>query len=208
MIEPDYCFFPSEELNRVPLLRLPGRVLFPKTALYFQVKGPRQKELIREVLSGNRLVVISGLQTTSLSKPSFVASLALLVACHRKRGHYALVLEGLQRVRCEMVRGSQAPCLMAAIQTTLPLQGTGLARSLLRDFRDNLLCRLQEKKEMGDTVGQEWADLIENCEDPEVLINLAGLAFLNNFQQKQQLLEANHLQSACLQIMAALPKFE
>ena len=86
-----------------PIFPLPNFVMFPKTAYSFNIFESRYKELISDILNGDKLFCTSLLQSCSddkyLESPNFhkIGSLCYVIE-HKelKNGNYNIIVSGLK----------------------------------------------------------------------------------------------------------------
>jgi Lon protease-like protein len=146
---------PATFSGRVPLFPLPNVVLFPCAALPLHIFEPRYRAMMREALSGERLIAMA------LLKPGYEAEYAgnppvwdvvgigrILEHEALADGRYNLVLWGVARARIvEVVRSD--PYRTARVELLEDRSAEGEAyerrRRVLRAFYANQLRALQEQ---------------------------------------------------------------
>ncbi len=95
------------ELARIPLFPLPEVVLFPHALLRLHIFEERYKQLVRDILTGARLLVVAALAPEAGSDPERPAVLPIagvgeIVMSHQlPDGRFNLVVRGRTRVRID-----------------------------------------------------------------------------------------------------------
>src|SRR5882757_5542155 len=89
--------------DEVPLMTLPDVAFFPQALMPLHIFEPRYREMLRDVLSTNRLFAVAGLNArddTGRFEPLYrVATIGIVRACQgNEDGTSNLLLQGLARV--------------------------------------------------------------------------------------------------------------
>lgn len=178
--------------DEVPVMPLPGALLFPHALLPLYIFEPRYRAMLQHALREGRMfcpALIRRQRSEWRSVDDFhdVASAGLIRACvGRGDGTSNLILQGLQRVRFVGFR-QEHPFPIAKIEpletvaTTSPAQTDALGRKVLElynQFKGN-------GRQFPEKVDQYLADL----RDPEMLADLMAATFISNPFRRQQLLE-------------------
>ncbi len=178
--------------DEVPVMPLPGALLFPHALLPLYIFEPRYRAMLQHALGENRMfcpALLRRQRSDWRSADDFhdVASAGLIRACvGRGDGTSNLILQGLQRVRFVGFR-QEHPFPIAKIEpletvpAASPAQTEALGRKVLalyNQFKGN-------GRQFPEKVDQYLADL----RDPEMLADLMAATFISNPFRRQQLLE-------------------
>lgn len=179
--------------DEVPVMTLPNVTFFPQALMPLHIFEPRYRQMLKEVLSTNRLFAVTGLDVKLLDQPGQfeppcrVASVGIVRACQKNaNGTSNLLLQGLCRVEVldivtdEPYRRIRVRALPSE-PVTDPAENARLRVELAR------LIALKQK--FGAPVPPEMAEFLRTVEDPEVFIDLAAFSLCENSALKQKLLE-------------------
>ncbi|HEV8184859.1 MAG TPA: LON peptidase substrate-binding domain-containing protein, partial [Chthoniobacterales bacterium] len=176
----------------VPVMPLPGAVLFPHALLPLYIFEPRYRAMLARALSDDRMLCVT------LLKPHrsdwqlvddfyHIAAVGLIRACvGRGDGTSNLILQGMQRVR---FRGfdQESPFPIAQIEE-IPSEAPdseaesyGLGRKLLELY--------EEFKGRGRQFPEKVDRYLSDLTDPEMLADLMAATFISEPTRRQQLLE-------------------
>ena len=176
---------------QVPVMPLPGALLFPHALLPLYIFEERYREMLEHALSHHRMFSVA------LIKPScsdwrapedffHVAGVGLIRACvGRSDGTSNLILQGLERVRFTGFE-QDAPFPIAMIEpleseTSSSVETEALAARVLE-----LYSKLRTKgRELPRKVDRYLSDL----NDMEMLADLMASTFINDPLRRQQVLE-------------------
>jgi Lon protease-like protein len=177
--------------DRVPVMPLPGALLFPHALLPLHIFEPRYQEMVEHALKEYRMfsVALVKPQRTQWNSPGdffHVAGVGLIRACVGKGdGTSNLILQGLQRVRFAGFDQS-APFPIAQIE---PLESDS-ASSVETDALGAKVLELYSKmKDTGRHLPQKVDQYLSHLEDTEMLADLMSATFVNDPLRRQQLLE-------------------
>jgi uncharacterized protein len=185
----------------VPLFPLPNVVLFPKTPVPLYVFEEKYRTMIREVIEGNKELVIALLKPGLESGHSGI-SVVHPVAClgrietheELEDGKYNIVVVGVQRVR--IIREVQhTPYQMVEVESIEDPEYGALTEDLM--VNHNLLGELFAKfTELATGANQHALDLMPQL-DFESLVNMVAMTLNLAIEQKQTLLEIDDLSERC-----------
>ncbi len=176
----------------VPVMPLPGAVLFPQALLPLYIFEPRYRAMLARALSDDRMLCVTLLKPhrsdwQSVDDFHHIAAVGLIRACvGRGDGTSNLILQGMQRVR---FRGfdQESPFPIAQIEE-IPSEAPdseaesyGLGRKLLELY--------EEFKGRGRQFPEKVDRYLSDLTDPEMLADLMAATFISEPTRRQQLLE-------------------
>jgi Lon protease-like protein len=177
--------------ERVPVMPLPGALLFPHALLPLHIFEPRYQEMLEHALNQHRMFCITLVkqeraQWKSTDDFFHIAGVGLIRACvERGDGTSNLILQGLRRVRLSAFEQS-IPFPIAHIE---PLESKATS-SVETDALGAKVLELYSKlKENGRQLPQKVDQYISHLEDAEVLADLMAATFINDPLRRQQILE-------------------
>jgi Lon protease-like protein len=177
--------------TRVPVMPLPGALLFPHALLPLYIFEERYCEMLKHALQQHRMfsVALVKPERGEWESPSdffHVAGVGLIRACvGRRDGTSNLILQGLERVRFTGFE-QEAPFPIATIEaldseTSSSVETEALAAKVLE-----LYSKLRTKgRELPKKVDRYLSDL----NDMEMLADLMASTFVNDPLRRQQVLE-------------------
>jgi len=181
--------------DKVPVMPLPGAVLFPHALLPLYIFEPRYREMLERALSHHRMFCVA------LIKPScpdwhapedffHLATVGLIRACvGRNDGSSNLILQGLQRVRLTSF-DQETPFPVAQIEVVQSRETTTVETEALAEKVLELYTKLkQEGRELPAKVDRYLAQL----NDLEMLADLVASTFVNDPLRRQHVLEESSL---------------
>jgi Lon protease-like protein len=177
--------------DQVPVMPLPGALLFPHALLPLYIFEPRYQEMLEFALTEHRMFCVA------LVKPQrsqwktaddffHVAGVGLIRACvGRGDGTSNLILQGLHRVRFSGFDQS-APFPIARID---PLQ-SGTTPSVETDALGAKVLELYSAmKESGHQLPDKVDRYLSQLGDTEMLADLMAATFIHDALRRQQVLE-------------------
>jgi Lon protease-like protein len=177
--------------NQVPVMPLPGALLFPHALLPLHIFEPRYQEMLKLALSEHRMFCVALVKPPRLHWEStddffHVAGVGLIRACVGSRDETSnLILQGLRRVRLQAFEQS-APFPIARIE---PLNSKVTA-SVETDALGAKVLELYSKlKENGRPLPDKLDQYLSHLGDAEVLADLMAATFINDPLRRQQILE-------------------
>ena len=176
----------------VPVMPLPGALLFPHALLPLYIFEPRYRAMLKRALGDDRMFCVTLIKPGhsewhSVHDFSHVATVGLIRACvGRDDGTSNLILQGLQRVRFTRFEQDK-PFPIAVIEPIgskppeSEAESHGLARKVLELY--------QSFKSIGRQFPANVDRYLSDLEDPEMLADLMAATFINDPSRRQQLLE-------------------
>jgi Lon protease-like protein len=177
--------------EEVPVMPLPGAVLFPHALLPLYIFEPRYRDMLEHALSHDRMFSVA------LIKPScpewhaaedffHFATVGFIRACvGRGDGTSNLVLQGLQRVRFAGFE-QETPFPIAKIDIVESGDTTTVETEALGEKVLELYQKLKRaERQLPPKVDRHLAQL----GDPEMLADLVASTFVNDPLRRQQMLE-------------------
>ena len=175
----------------VPVMPLPGVLLFPNALLPLHIFEPRFREMLAHALDDDRMLCVALVrperQQWRTSDDFFpVSTVGLIRACvGRSDGTSDLILQGIRRVKFSEFE-QEAPFPIARIKplktrTKLTVETDALAAKVLEFY-----ARL---KESGRQLPEKVDHYLSEMDDPEMLADLVAATFISDAARRQQLLE-------------------
>jgi Lon protease-like protein len=175
----------------VPVMPLPGVLLFPHALLPLYIFEPRYREMLEHALSRDRMFAVALLKpqkTRWESSDDFfpIAGVGLIRACvGRGDGTSNLILQGLERVRLASFE-QEHPFPLAAIKQLESDYTSSVETEALSEKVLELYAKFKhEGRELPAKVDQYLSDL----GDPEMLADLVASTFISDPLRKQRILE-------------------
>ncbi len=177
--------------DEVPVMPLPGAVLFPRALLPLYIFEPRYREMLDRALQNHRMFCVT------LIKPScadwfaaedffHVASVGLIRACvGRGDGTSNLILQGLERVRFTGFE-QENPFPIATIERL----ESEIPSSVETDALSAKVLELYSKlKGDGRRLPPKVDRYLSDLNDPEMLADLVASTFVTDPLRRQRVLE-------------------
>ena len=177
--------------NAVPVMPLPGVLLFPNALLPLHIFEPRFRDMLDHALQDDRMLCVALVRperkqwrTSANFFP--VSTVGLIRACiGRSDGTSDLILQGIRRVKFSEFE-QEAPFPIARIKplktrTRLTVETDALAAKVL-EFYTRL-------KESGRELPEKIDRYLSEMNDPEMLADLIASTFISDATRRQQLLE-------------------
>lgn len=177
--------------DQVPVMPLPGALLFPHALLPLYVFEPRYQEMLEHALKEHRMFSVALLKpqrTQWNSTGDFfpVAGVGLIRACvGRGDGTSNLILQGLQRVRFTGFEQS-SPFPIACIE---PLKSEATPSVETEALGAKVLELYSKLKDSGRQLPEKVDQYLSHLGDMEMLADLMAATFINDPLRRQQLLE-------------------
>jgi Lon protease-like protein len=183
---------PSVSLpDQVPVMPLPGALLFPNALLPLHIFEPRYQQMLEHALREHRMFSVALIkpernQWKSTEDFFDVAGVGLIRACvGRGDGTSNLILQGLRRVRLAEFQQS-TPFPIARIE---PLESQSTS-SVETDALGAKVIELYSKlKRDGRQLPEKVDKYLAHLSDMEMLADLMAATFVNDPLRRQQLLE-------------------
>ena len=181
----------------VPVMTLRETVFFPQAILPLYIFEPRYREMLDDVLRGDRLFAVACQDEArgddeDEEHPCAMATVGVVRAAHANPdGTSNLVLQGMCRVRVLRVDDSGAyPRIeIEPVTTDLPAPDAPIAR-----MKDQIGGLLRAEPDLANDVPTEFVGFLETLEDPDVYIDLTAFATCACALTKQRLLETLNLE--------------
>lgn len=175
----------------VPVMPLPGVLLFPNALLPLHIFEPRFREMLDHALRADRMLCVALVRPERhhwrTSADFFpVSTVGLIRACvGRDDGTSDLILQGIDRVRFNGFI-QEAPYPIAQIKllktrTQLGVETDALAAKVLEFYA--------QLKNAGRALPEKIDRYLSEMGDPEMLADLIASTFISDDLRRQQLLE-------------------
>jgi len=177
--------------DQVPVMPLPGALLFPHALLPLHIFEPRYQQMLAHALREHRMFSVALIkpqrsQWESTADFFHVAGVGLIRACvGRGDGTSNLILQGLRRVQFTGFEQS-APFPVARIEPLESKSSSTVETDALGAKVIELYSRL---KKAGRQLPEKVDKYLAHLSDMEMLADLMAATFVNDPQRRQQLLE-------------------
>jgi Lon protease-like protein len=175
----------------VPVMVLPGALLFPHALLPLYIFEPRYREMLAHCLQNQRMFCVAlmkpGIMEASTSADFFqVAGCGLVRACvGREDGTSNLILQGLRRVRFTGYT-QEKPFWIAEVEAITSAPGNPVETDALGAKALELCQRLKER---GLQLPGQLDNFLSHLTNLDMLADLVGHTFISDPFQRQKLLE-------------------
>ena len=176
--------------DRLPVLALPGVVLFPHVVLPLAIDRPEQIAMIDEVLQGNKLLAVAALkpngQENTTEPPFFdVGTLAQIVRMVKlPDDSVRMLVQGQKRLELgEVIRRDDF--WVAGIRE---LEVIGVRGSEAEALRRSVADLFKEVVALAPGMPDEVAPLVDSIDDPEKLADFVAANMTFSTEAKQELL--------------------
>jgi Lon protease-like protein len=178
--------------EQVAVMPLPNAILFPRVLLPLYIFEPRYKEMLAKCLAGDRIFAVALLpegweRKGKNAAPYHIATVGVVRTCiGRSDGTSNLILEGIARV--DLVRYVQLhPYRVAQIE---PLESV---LPKIKTTREPLVSAVAKLAKARAKIGAELPKSVVNSllavDSPDQLSDLVSYTLLDNYHQKQLMLE-------------------
>jgi Lon protease-like protein len=171
---------------------LPNAVLFPHSLLPLHIFENRYRQMLSHCLTGERMFSVASTKA-GIREPQgvedlrSVAGIGLIRACvGNENGTSNLVLQGLARVRI-LEWTQEEPFRIAEIELIESRTGNAIEADALGEKVKELCVRIQQ---LGLPLPANLLEQMHQIDNPEVLADVVGAAFVNELAPRQQLLES------------------
>jgi Lon protease-like protein len=177
--------------EHVPVMPLPGALLFPHALLPLHIFEPRYQQMLEHALHAHRMFSVALLkpqrsQWKSTDDFFHIAGLGLIRACvGRGDGTSNLILQGLQRVRFSGFE-QNAPFPIARIE---PLEADGSVSVETEALGAKVIELYSKLKTAGRQLPEKVDAYLSHLNDMEMLADLMAATFVNDPLRRQELLE-------------------
>ncbi len=178
--------------GQVPIMPLPGALLFPHALLPLYIFEPRYRQMLKHALSHHRMFCVTlikrhGAEWQSPADFFHTAGVGLIRACvERGDGTSNLILQGLERVRFTNFE-QEAPFPIATIvplesDSDSSVETEALATKVLELYSN---VKADGRRQLPAKVDRYLSDL----SDPEMLADLVASTFVSDALRRQRVLE-------------------
>jgi Lon protease-like protein len=178
--------------REVPIMVLPNAVLFPHSLLPLHIFETRYRQMLSHCLTGERMFSVA-LTKAGIREPKgvedlrSVAGVGLIRACvGNENGTSNLVLQGLARVRIlDWIQ--EEPFRIAEIELIESRISNPVEADALSEKVKELCVRIQQ---LGLPLPSNLLEQMHQIDNPEILADVVGAAFVSELAPRQQLLES------------------
>src|SRR5450432_78548 len=177
--------------SAIPVMPLPGVLLFPNALLPLHIFEPRFRDMLEHALNADRMLCVA------LARPErhhwrtsddffHISTVGLIRAgVGRGDGTSDLILQGIRRVKFTGFE-QEAPFPIARLQplktrTKRTVETDALAAKVLEFYA--------RVRGSGHELSEKLARFVGEMADPEMLADLLASTFINDVARRQQLLE-------------------
>jgi Lon protease-like protein len=177
--------------EQIPVMPLPGALLFPHALLPLYIFEPRYRDMLEHALSHHRMFSVALLkpQRTQWHSPDdffHIAGVGLIRACvDRGDGTSNLILQGLERVRFTGFE-QETPFPIATID---PLESESLSSVETEALAAKVLELYSKFKGDGRQLPAKVDRYLSDLGDPEMLADLVASTFVTDALRRQRVLE-------------------
>src|SRR6059058_1706523 len=177
--------------DQVPVMPLPGALLFPHALLPLHIFEPRYQQMLEQALREHRMFSVALIrpqrsQWKSTDDFFHVAGVGLIRACvGRGDGTSNLILQGLERVRFTAFEQA-APFPIATIDT---LESDSVSSVETEALAAKVLELYSKLKGDGRQLPAKVDQYLSDLGDPEMLADLVASTFINDALSRERVLE-------------------
>jgi Lon protease-like protein len=177
--------------KQVPVMPLPGALLFPHALLPLHIFEPRYQQMLEHALDEHRMFCVALVkpertQWKSTADFFHTAGVGLIRACvERSDGTSDLILQGLRRVRFSTFEQS-APFPIARIE---PIESEATSSVETDALGAKVLELYSRLKESGRQLPAKVDQYLSHLGDAEMLADLMAATFINDSLRRQEVLE-------------------
>jgi ATP-dependent Lon protease len=181
--------------KQVPVMPLPGALLFPHALLPLYIFEPRYRQMVQHALTHHRMFCVALIKPHCVEWQSpadffHTAGVGLIRACvERSDGTSNLILQGLERVRfCSFEQDTPFP--VARIDLVESRDATTVETEALGEKVLELYANL---KSDGRQLPQKVDRYLSQLHDAEMLADLIASTFIHDPLRRQRVLEESSL---------------
>lgn len=177
--------------EQIPVMPLPGALLFPHALLPLYIFEPRYREMLEHALNHHRMFSVALIkpQHAQWRSPEdffHIAGVGLIRACvGRGDGTSNLILQGLERVRFTSFEQA-TPFPIATIDT---LESDSVSSVETEALAAKVLELYSKFKGAGRQLPAKVDQYLSDLGDPEMLADLVASTFINDALRRQRVLE-------------------
>jgi ATP-dependent Lon protease len=192
----------------VPVMTLPNTVFFPQALLPLHIFEPRYRQMLRDVLSSNRIFAVARLDPAPSDRDEplpAIASIGIIRACQKGENDTSnLLLQGICRVEVQAIV-RETPYRVIAVKPVSTTAGTHHAE--LELLRLEVMRLLNLRRRLGTPVPKGMTQFLESIDDVDTFADIAVFNLCEDSALKQQLLETLETRRR-LQLFASALKTE
>jgi Lon protease-like protein len=191
MSKPDSSRLAPSLPPQVPVMPLPGALLFPHALLPLYIFESRYRDMLSYALRHDRMFCVALVRPELAEWQSaddffHTSTVGLIRACvGREDGTSNLILQGLQRVRFSDF-SQEEPFPVARIE---PLRTASTTTVEAEALGAKVLELYDRFKESGRKLPAKVDDYLSDLGDPEMLADLMASTFINDPLRRQEVLE-------------------
>lgn len=180
--------------SMVPAMTLRDVVLFPKAMMPLRIFEDRYRQMLDDVLRGNRMFALVGLREKESvlqddeETPFEIATVGLIrVSQKHEDGTSFVLLQGIERVRIRSIHAEQPYRMLEVepIETHVDCSTSAL--------REKLSLQLERNRKLGGDVTNEMLDFLNPLESDIAFVDLAAYTLCKETLRKQSMLEVSEL---------------
>ncbi len=195
--------------DTVPVMTLPNTVFFPQALLPLHIFEPRYRQMLRDVLTRDRLFAVARLDPaaeTGETEPAHtIATVGIIRACQKADNDTSnLLLQGICRVEIQSIVREQ-PYRLIAIRPLTTTSGGNHVQ--LENERLEVMRLLNLRRRLGTPAPKGMTQFLESIEDVDTFADVAAFNLCEDGAFKQILLEELDTRRR-LQLFAARLKSE
>lgn len=177
----------------VPVMTLPNTVFFPQALLPLHIFEPRYRQMLRDVLSRDRLFAVARLDPAASAKAGAsepahtIATVGIVRACQKADNDTSnLLLQGVCRVEIQSVV-REHPYRLISVRPLATVTGGNHAQ--LETERTEVMRLLNLRRRLGTPAPKGMTQFLESIEDPDTFADVAAFNLCEDGAFKQALLE-------------------
>mgnify|MGYP001292348410 FL=1 len=183
--------------EKLPIMALPGTCLFPGGKMPLYIFESKYRDMLNDVISGNRMFCIG---TLSQSDASFeggseilpYSTAGLLRACVMNNdGTANLIIEGVKKIKIINVENNK-PYKVGEVQTLeTTINDFEKIQSSTDQLKTILIANYSDR--IDPNIGMQLNQILKNLESPEDTLNFAAQNFISHQEISQKLLSLESL---------------
>ena len=183
--------------EKLPIMALPGTCLFPGGKMPLYIFESKYRDMLNDVISGNRMFCIG---TLSQSDASFeggseilpYSTAGLLRACVMNNdGTANLIIEGVKKIKIINVENNK-PYKVGEVQTLeTTINDFQKIQSSTDQLKTILIANYSDR--VDPNIGMQLNQILKNLESPEDTLNFAAQNFISHQEISQKLLSLESL---------------
>jgi ATP-dependent Lon protease len=176
----------------LPVMTLPNTVFFPQALLPLHIFEPRYRQMLRDVLTRDRLFAVARLDRTGAAKAGAnepahaVATVGIVRACQKADNDTSnLLLQGVCRVEIQSILREQ-PYRLIQVKPLSTVSGGNQPE--LEIERIEVMRLLNLRRRLGSPVPKGMTQFLESIEDADTFADVAAFNLCEDGNFKQTLL--------------------